>query len=429
MESCKLNVEHDTHIHLENKKVSRHYFLFLMIMYAVVYMTKNCFNAALADIKAEGIFTASEAGLITAVFYLVYTPLQIVGGFVADKYSPELMVKIGLIGGAVANAIIFLNQNYYVMLVVWTLNAVVQFALWPSTYKIITSQLCRSDRSYMIFFISMASTFGLLFSYVSAALLPSWEYNFALSAALLMILAVVMHFLDGNLNKFVKPDSEPIMDNKSAVKGYSGSTLSLFVKSGFIILLVPIIVRCIVGQASKTMAPLMMLELFGTDASVGNLLNTFIIISGLAGTLMVKLVLYPRIIKNELLGFLVMMSATLAAAIALIFVPNVTMTVIVLCVLSMFATAATLFASYFYATYTKYGKNGTAAGIGNAAASFGIVLLNYVFVKLSEVFDWTAVRIIWASLVALAVVLILVVILINRRFLSKESQKFSPNNE
>jgi len=420
MENAKFNVERDTHIHLENKKVSRHYFVFLMIMYSVVYMTKNCFNAALADIKAEGIFTASEAGLITAVFYLVYTPLQIVGGFVADKFSPELMVKIGLIGGTLANAIIFFNQSYYVMLVVWTLNAVVQFALWPSTYKIITSQLCRSDRSYMIFFISMASTLGLLMSYISAAVLPSWEYNFALSAALLLILSVTMHFYDRHLNRFMKADYEPIMDMGKKASGYSGSTFSLFLKSGFIILLIPVIIRCLVGQASKTMAPLMMMEVFGTDASVGNLLNTFIIISGLVGTLTVKLVLYPRVIKSELFGFFVMMSGTFVSAIALIFVPNILAMVIVLCVLSMFATAATLFASYFYATYTKYGKNGTAAGIGNAAASFGIVLLNYGVVKLSEIYDWTTVRIIWAVTVAVALLLIGAVMIINRRFRQSE---------
>ena len=134
----------------------------------------------------------------------------------------------------------------------------------------------------------------------------------------------------------------------------------------------------------------------------------------------VKLVLYPRVIKSELFGFFVMMSGTFVSAIALIFVPNILAMVIVLCVLSMFATAATLFASYFYATYTKYGKNGTAAGIGNAAASFGIVLLNYGVVKLSEIYDWTTVRIIWAVTVAVALLLIGAVMIINRRFRQSE---------
>ena len=48
-------------------------------MYSIVYMTKNCFNAALADIVNEGILTKSQTGSITAAFYIVYAPLQIVG--------------------------------------------------------------------------------------------------------------------------------------------------------------------------------------------------------------------------------------------------------------------------------------------------------------------------------------------------------------
>ena len=44
----------------------------------------------------EGAMTKSQTGLITAVFYLVYAPLQVVGGIFADKYDPEKLIKIGL---------------------------------------------------------------------------------------------------------------------------------------------------------------------------------------------------------------------------------------------------------------------------------------------------------------------------------------------
>lgn len=74
-----INIEHDVNIHLENRLKSRHFFCFIWLMYAVVYMTKNCFNAALASIVAEGILTKSQTGFITSAFYLVYAPLQIVG--------------------------------------------------------------------------------------------------------------------------------------------------------------------------------------------------------------------------------------------------------------------------------------------------------------------------------------------------------------
>ena len=125
-------------------------------MYALVYMTKNCFSSAMASIVAEGVFTKSEVGLITSLFYLVYAPFQIFGGFVADKKSPEMLIKIGLIGGGISNLVIFFNQNYYVILVSWVFNGIVQFALWPSVFKIVSSQLVRSDRGNNVFLITLA---------------------------------------------------------------------------------------------------------------------------------------------------------------------------------------------------------------------------------------------------------------------------------
>ena len=104
-------------VHFENKSVSRHFFWFIWFVYVIVYMTKNCFSAAMATIVFEGAMTKSQTGLITAVFYLVYAPLQVVGGIFADKYDPEKLIKIGLIGSGLANLMVFLNQDYFVVLV------------------------------------------------------------------------------------------------------------------------------------------------------------------------------------------------------------------------------------------------------------------------------------------------------------------------
>ena len=92
-------------MHLENKSVSKKFFWMLWIMYAVVYMTKSCYSGAMASIVHEGVLTKSQTGLITASFYFVYAPLQILGGIFADKYNPEKMIKIGLVGSGVANLI------------------------------------------------------------------------------------------------------------------------------------------------------------------------------------------------------------------------------------------------------------------------------------------------------------------------------------
>lgn len=48
-----INIEHDVNIHLENQMESRYFFWFIWLMYVVVFITKNCFNAALASTVAE----------------------------------------------------------------------------------------------------------------------------------------------------------------------------------------------------------------------------------------------------------------------------------------------------------------------------------------------------------------------------------------
>lgn len=415
----KINVEHDINIHLENRRVSRCFFVFIFTMYTLVCMTKNCFNGALADIVSEGVLTKSQTGLITAMFYIVYTPLQIVGGIAADKFSPERMIKIGLIGGAIANAVIFFNHNYYVMLVSWILNAVVQFALWPSTYKIISSQLCRSDRTQMIFLIVLATSAGLVVSYGVAGILSSWEYNFALSAIVLFLLAVGLHIYDGYLSRFMKRDTKPEADEGNPEFVSSASTGSVFWKSGFFIMLLAILGYTIVSQGSKTLFPVMVLESFDTGASLGNLLNTLIVISGIVGIFVLRFVLYPKFIKNEVFGMLIFMALTSVLCLILVLTMEFSVVVVTFCATSFTTTIVGLLVTYYNAQFVKYGKNGTAAGVSNAASALGYAVSSYGIVKISEIYDWQTVKVVWLVLSLITVVSLAVILPMYVRFKSK----------
>jgi sugar phosphate permease len=81
-----------------------------------------------------------------------------------------------------------------------------------------------------------------------------------------------------------------------------------------------------------------------------------------------------------------------------------------------------LFIIYFNASFAKYGKNGTAAGISNAASSFGIVLLNYGVLKISDLWGWDAVHYLWLGLAAVFLLSAVGVLLINKQFRAKEAK-------
>ncbi len=411
------------HVHFENKSVSRHFFWFLWLIYAVVYMTKNCFSSAMAAIVYEGAMTKSQTGLITAAFYLVYTPLQIVGGIFADRYDPEKLIKIGLTGSGFANLVIFFNQNYYVVLITWIFNAIVQFAVWPSVFKIISSQLVRGDRKNSAYYISFSSTAGLLLTYLVAALLPRWQYNFAVSSLALFALALALHIVTKRIGTYMVPDceSEEVNTDINDVER-NISAVRLFAESGFFILILVGAIRMIVGNSVNTYSATILMETYGEiSPMLGNLLNMFIIGAGMAGTVLVKMVLYPKYIKSAPVGITIMLSVALLFSVVLMEIGKVDVAAVVIsmCLISGCLTASNLFTSYCNLRFAKFGKSGTAAGVLNAATSFGVVVNSYGVAWVAEKYDWQTVTKLFFALLAVSIALSVIVIPFWRRFKKK----------
>ena len=414
-----INIEHDVNIHLENRLESRHFFWFIWLMYAVVYMTKNCFNAALASIVAEGILTKSQTGIFTSAFYLVYAPLQIVGGLAADRYSPERLVKIGLFGGTIANTVIFFNQNYYVMLAAWIFNGIVQFGLWPGVFKIISSQLVRSDRNMMTFYISFSSSFGLLLSYIVGAVIIDWKINFVISAVALLLFGVLMELYCRHLNPHMKWDKPEKRADGEPRTDLCMSTAKLFAISGFFVVTVVAFIRCMLDQATKTLAPVMLMESYeNVSPNAGNFFNIMVIMFGILGTIFVKMVLYPKRVRNELKGFMVLLLLALPVSVILPFVGKINMIQIILALSVSCAlfTGGNLFLSYYTNCFVKYGRSATAAGVINAAAALGMVVAGYGFLRIAEIWGWQAVTASWIGMIVVMIILLFAILPAYRKF-------------
>ena len=404
-----INLERDVDVHFENKQKSRIFYMFLWFLYAFVYLTKNCFNGALSSIVTEGLMTKSQTGLITGLFYLVYTPGQIVGGFVCDKISPEKLIKLGLLGGALANAIIFFNQNYYVMLGAWVFNAIAQFALWPAVFKIVSSQLVRSDRKPMIFALSLAGTGGLILSYLLAAFVSDWRYNFSFSAVALILLAVGMHLICKWANPHLKWDPPRAIQPDREHPGTQMSTLRLFTSTGFFFVLLGTLLSVIVTQSNSALAPVMLVENYEhISPTIGNLLNIFMLVAGLAGTLFAHLFIVRRVKNHPTANALFLfLSLPFCAFYPMVGRIPVAAMVVLMCAISCIAHITTLIRNNYSAIFVKYGKSGAAAGIMNASVSVSYMLAAYVIPLIQEQLGWTTSLVIWPILLATSVPLFL----------------------
>lgn len=384
-------------MHLEDKKKSLLLFWTIFIVYVLVYMTKNCFGAAMAAIVNEGVLTKSQTGLITALFYLVYAPLQIVGGIAVDRYNPERLITVGIIGAAIANAIIFFCQNYIVMLIVWTLNSVVQFAIWPGVFKIISSQLAPDHRPRAAFLISFTSALGILTAYLVAAAVKRWQDNFAISSVVLLLCVAALHIISRYVEPHMVPDRVPRgihTDKPINLVNHNMSTGKIFWVGCVYFMTMNMLLRATVENCNKTLSATMLMESYEhITPSIGNLLNALVILSGLVGLLFTRVVLFPRIFKNEITCtfWLMAVSTPLYVLIRFIGQINEWLIVISLCIITMLLSGTQYLVMSYILHFTKYGLNGTIAGVTNAGGSIGLVLQNYLFPVIAEKSDWATV--------------------------------------
>ena len=378
---------------LRDDKKSVILFILIFVVYALIYLTKNCFSAAMAPIVAEGIMTKSETGLIAAMFYLIYAPFQIVGGFAADRYSPYKLLLWGTLGAGICNLLVyFFSENYIAMLIIWSLNAVIQFGIWPAVFKIITSQLKEVHRVKGVFYISFTATAGLVLSYVCAAIITDWKINFLLSAIILFLCVAALMAVYPGLERSMLPEAIPEdlseQPKKQKTEKQKG-VLSLVIKSGVPILLVVYAIQGLLNLGLKALAPVMLMENYeSVSPAFANTLNIILVVASSGGLFFSRMPFFKKF--SDVSSIAIMFAVTVPLLVVVTFIGNVSIAliVVVLSLLLISVSSMTIFFSYITKAFEKFGLGGTLAGLFNCMSAVGLVLANYVFAKLAEEFGW-----------------------------------------
>lgn len=408
--------------YIEDHKKSIYLFSLVFISYAIIYMTKNCYSAAMTSIVAEGIMTKSQTGFIAAMFYLIYAPFQIIGGILSDKYDPDKLILIGVAGAGVSNLLVyFFSTNYIAMTIIWSLNAAAQFGIWPSIFRITATELSPDHRNKGVFFISFASTIGLLMSYILASLISRWEYNFLISAIVLFFIAAVFFLVYSSIKKdmtSVEPVTYTGHDTPSSQKKYS--TLHIIIISGLPLVFIIYIIQNIINLGIKALAPVMFMESYANvSPALANIFNTVLIVAAPLGMVVSRIRFLNRF--NLMQKIALFFVAALPFLVALTFIGKIGLVwlILSLTLLMVITGALTVFFSFISKAFEKFGCVATVSGSMNCMASLGIVISNYVFAKLADSYGWGFTTNCLLGIAIAALILGIIVIPIWKRFMSQ----------
>jgi len=408
--------------YLEDEKQSLLLFLAVWVIFSVLNMTKNCYSGAMAAIVNEGVLTKSQTGAIGAMFYLIYTACQFGGGFIVERYSVNWPVMFGVVGGAIANLVIYFNQNYTVMMITWCLNGAVQSATYPAFFKILSTQLFPEHRSKAVFYFTLTAPAGYFASYLCASLVSRWQYNFLISCLLLVGCAVYWFVTyRTSVNKMVEAEAIPVSQAPVKQQKQVG-LLKLIVSSGLIVLWFVIIVQTVFNQGIKGLTSVMLMESYETISPAhATGLNSLMMLMGVIGTFLTRKFLLSRI-ENETVGMTYLFAVTLPALVILTFIGKwpVFVIIVALAWISLVMTAAYMVNSYIYMRFAPFGYVGTISGIMNGAPALGICLSNYVFAKIAEGCGWTFTTKVWVIMCIISIALLILVIPLWKKMIPKK---------
>ncbi len=388
------------------KKASLVLFLACWMVYAVLCMTKNAFGAAIAPIVQEGFMTKSQAGIINGAYYIFYGGAQLGLAKLVDKISPVKMLHMALFGAFLAMAGFMVAESFALMLILWSLSGLLQFASWPATIRIVSQYLIPGFRGKAMTLIAFCYCAGSMINSLMASVIlkfSGWRTIFGVTVAAVVVAWIAFWILSKKTMPILAQMVEPAPSSVHEVKKHKRShTWKIMLVSGITLMLVPGFMRAMLDTGLKSWVPTLIVESYEVSSSFASFLTTGLMLINLSGVFLVNLVC-PKFIKSEVvcLGLCFLLSLPCLGLLTLIGKISVVTAVILLTVVTTLMYAGNQLINIMMpAKFAALNLTGGIASIINAFACFGIVLANFGFGYLADLFGWNVTILVWIGMAA-----------------------------
>lgn len=377
-------------------------FALCWFVYAIISMTKTAFSSSMPSIIDEGILTNSNAGIVSAVYYVFYGGAQLLLVKLVDKVSPFKFISISLLGSIISMVGFALADSFWVMFVLWGVTGLMQFALWPAIIRIIAQYILPCHRAKAMLSISFSYCVGMIANFFVASLilkLSGWRMIFWVFLVVILLTTLLWYAgVKKTFHYLNKENKENTQYNKNDNKKSDISFKKVLFTSGIMFLLVPSAVRTMLDLGLKSWVPTMITQTYSNvSPSFANILTTVLMIVNLSGIYIVKNV-QKRWLKNDAMcfGFCFGVSLPFTGMLLLVGKISVFAVVVLLTIVTTFMYSGhQLINVIIPSCFQKVNMSGSVASILNAVASFGVVISNFGYGYLADNFGWGTTILSW----------------------------------
>lgn len=400
------------------------------LAYFTSYVSRYTFTVCVSELTSPsvGLMTDGDAGIICMMLFIFYGCGQLMSGMLGDRVKAEYLVCIGIAGAEVCNLILpFIISSPAAVAVLWAFCGLIQSMFWPPLVKIVSAYLPKKYFSGSTLAISIAAHVGNIVLYLLSAFfigrVGSWHaiFNFAavLCAVVLTLWMLGFLYFRKKAPGFEKEAPVAVKGGEKAAQAKEGKLSYAFVASGFLLLVVGIILQGALKEGITAWLPNYVRDVYNLPSSSAILWNMAIPASSIVCLFLINII-YAKFLRNEALGGAVMFGVGALFASAIVFIPSLPPALTVICAAmitaSMHGVNLCLIA-YLPGRFSRYGKVSTVSGITNACAYIGcsVYIYGITLIESQSLRAFT-----WFVIPAIGFVFCLIALPMWKRFCGKE---------
>ncbi|MFJ8099646.1 MFS transporter [Lysinibacillus sp. NPDC096212] len=199
---------------MERSNTSKQKYIILGILFLtwiVNYLDKLSMNVAIIPIAEEFSLNETQAGLIISVFFMSYAVMQLVGGYLSDKYGARRMILISVLLWSIFTILTGFAWSFVSLIAIRLLFGIGEGSFPAASSLAIADNFPKSERGRAKSTLTAATTVGSMISTIVAATLIisiGWRNLFFIFGVLGFLLTIVLYFL-------LKPDTQYKEEAKS----------------------------------------------------------------------------------------------------------------------------------------------------------------------------------------------------------------------
>lgn len=371
--------------------------------YFFSYLARQNYSAVLTEIIKDLNVTKALASVAIMGSLITYGIVQILSGFLGDRFKPQRIIFVGLLGSSLINLSISFFPNIYFMDFVWCLNGAFQSLIWPPLVRMIVENL-KDDYSDTVVKVSQFSYFATVLIYFLAPFVIvafHWRAVFAISGVICF--AFSFYWISKTKN-IIGENSD--FHETSCVCGKEKFNFAFWISLGVVPILISTFAAGILRDGISVWMPTYISDAYGKSSFVSILTGAVIPIC---------CALFLNVFKkagekigNELKSAAIFLSvAFFACVILLLFFSKIPVLDIVLMstITACIHGVNLMLVCTVPKRFLKYGKSSTMSGIFNSAVYAGSAASALGTAVMASSLGWKSVCVLWGCLIALALTL------------------------